>query len=73
MSPSREAFGVGFSIGWLSNEGSWLGMIRDRNLTVHTYNRDLAHELLAHIMTSFVPAFLELHTRLRQPMDRQAT
>lgn len=65
----REAFSIGFSIGWLSNEGSWLGMIRDRNLTVHTYNRDLAHELLSHIMTSYVPAFLELHTRLHQPID----
>ena len=64
----REAFGVGFSIGWLSDEGSWLGMIRDRNLTVHTYNRDLARELLAHILTSYVPAFLELHARLRQPI-----
>ena len=44
-------------------------MIRDRNLTVHTYNRDLANELLAHIMTSYVPAFLELRTRLHQLLD----
>ena len=33
----------------IDNEQLWIAMLRDRNLTSHTYNEELADEIYAHI------------------------
>jgi len=44
-----------------SSEATWMAMIRSRNLTSHTYNPSLAHEIAGLIQNSFGPALQALH------------
>lgn len=44
-------FKEAFAIGWIDNEEMWIRMIKDRNLSSHTYNEDLANEILGRIPT----------------------
>lgn len=37
----------------IDDETLWLDMLRDRNLTSHTYNQDLADEIYANIKTYY--------------------
>jgi nucleotidyltransferase substrate binding protein (TIGR01987 family) len=37
----REAY----SVGWIDNEELWIAMMKDRNLTVHTYKQQVALEV----------------------------
>ncbi|MFM2173224.1 MAG: hypothetical protein RLZZ54_1151 [Cyanobacteriota bacterium] len=41
-------------------EDTWMAMIRSRNLTSHTYNPELAHEIAALIVQRYAPALVEL-------------
>lgn len=38
----REAFQHAFQSGWIQNDQHWIQMIDDRNLAVHTYDRETA-------------------------------
>ena len=38
----REAFQHAFQSGWIKNDQNWIQMIADRNLAVHTYDRETA-------------------------------
>lgn len=51
---SREAFNMG-----LINEGHlWMEMIKSRNQTSHTYNHQLAQQIVERIVQSYHPAFV---------------
>lgn len=60
----RQALQKAFAAGWIDEESLWLGMLRDRNLTSHTYREALAVEI-----HSRLPRYLEklraLHGLLR--------
>ncbi len=45
----REVFREAFTAGRIGDEDIWLRMLRDRNLSSHTYNEDLAQEILGRI------------------------
>ena len=45
----RELLQEAYAAGWLSNEKIWLQMMKDRNLTSHTYEHDRALEIYHHI------------------------
>jgi nucleotidyltransferase substrate binding protein (TIGR01987 family) len=45
----RDAFRVAYKQGWIEDEDLWLSMLRDRNLTSHTYKIDLALEIYGRI------------------------
>lgn len=59
----RDVFKESFAAGWINDEEIWIRMIKDRNLSSHTYNEDLANEILGRIPT-YMPviekAFAEL-------------
>ncbi len=38
----RQAFAEAYQIGYINNEELWLKMIKDRNLTTHTYKKATA-------------------------------
>ncbi len=61
ISGSRDAF----SRGLIGDGQVWMDMIRSRNLTSHTYNEDVAVEIVAHILTDYHPLFLQLEERFR--------
>ena len=41
----RECVQQAYSIHWINDESVWLSMLKDRNLTSHTYKEDLALEI----------------------------
>ena len=41
----RDSFRTAFKQGWIEDENLWLDMIRDRNLTSHTYQKELALQI----------------------------
>jgi len=42
----RDVFKVAYRDGINHEETTWLSMLKDRNLTSHTYNEKLAHPFL---------------------------
>ncbi len=55
----KEAYATHF----LEDEAVWLGMIKDRNLTSHTYNEALADEIFNRIKR-YVPFFRKAFDKL---------
>ncbi len=53
-----------YAAGWLDDEEQWLSMMRDRNLTSHTYNQDLAREICGRIKV-YGPALRRAYDSLR--------
>lgn len=51
VSTPRDVFKEAFAAGWLDDEDVWVKMLKDRNLSSHTYNEDLAHEILERMAT----------------------
>ena len=64
-SSARDAFALGYQLGWLDDEQVWLGMIADRQLTMHTYNEALAQAMLARIRDFYVAALTKLMAALQ--------
>lgn len=48
----KQAFKAAFELGWIkeSEQSDWLQMQGDRNLTSHTYRKDIAEEVLGRII-----------------------
>lgn len=53
---TREAFKNGLIV----DGESWMEMIKARNLSSHTYNQDIAEEVVTDILSRFFPAFEQL-------------
>lgn len=62
----RDAFKFAFRNKLISpsQEQTWLNMIDDRNLTVHTYDVDLSRKIFKSIKENYGPAFLEIKAHL---------
>ncbi|MFZ5471860.1 MAG: HI0074 family nucleotidyltransferase substrate-binding subunit [Myxococcota bacterium] len=48
---------------WIRDEETWLAMLDDRNRTSHTYKRELAEEIYAHIK-SYLPELERVYRAL---------
>ena len=59
----RDAVKAAFKAELLEDGHLWMEMIKDRNLTVHTYNEDHAKEILSRIVALYAPAFKRLYQR----------
>jgi nucleotidyltransferase substrate binding protein (TIGR01987 family) len=55
---TREAFKNGLIV----DGYSWMAMIKSRNLSSHTYNQDIAEEVVTSILVRFYPAFEQMTT-----------
>ena len=55
----RDCFREAFSYGLLTEEEDWVQMLQDRNLSVHTYNEELANQLYSRL-PRYLPAFRQL-------------
>ena len=60
----RSVITAGFQHRYIEDEEIWFGMLRDRNLTVHTYNRSLAEGMVERIRGQYLPSFVELRSKL---------
>jgi nucleotidyltransferase substrate binding protein (TIGR01987 family) len=56
---SKDTTREAFKRGLLKNGEIWMEMIKSRNLTSHTYNRDLALAILTDILEKYYPLFEE--------------
>jgi nucleotidyltransferase substrate binding protein (TIGR01987 family) len=56
-SSPRQAIAESYRKRFLANEESWIGMIEDRNLTVHTYDENFAKEMATRIETKYISSF----------------
>lgn len=61
---SRGATREAFKNGVITDGESWMEMIRARNLSSHTYNKDTADEVVTSILTRFYPAFEQMTAAL---------
>ena len=48
-----------------AEQSHWMQMLLDRNQTSHTYNADLADEILGRILTAYLPCFRATLARAR--------
>jgi nucleotidyltransferase substrate binding protein (TIGR01987 family) len=67
----REALlaGVKLRLITVDERDDWSQMLRDRNLTSHTYNASVADEILERLLDRYLPRFRATQTRLRQTMS----
>ncbi len=61
---SRDAFRKAFSEGVVDDGNVWMGMIKSRNITSHTYNEITAREIAEDVKIRFYPAFCALEQTL---------
>lgn len=45
----KESLQAAYQLGWIQDEQAWLDMLKDRNLTSHTYNETLAEQIVQRI------------------------
>jgi nucleotidyltransferase substrate binding protein (TIGR01987 family) len=63
---SKGATRKAFENGLIAEGDDWMAMIGARNRTSHTYNQKTADEIVAAILSSFVPAFEKFASRFRE-------
>jgi len=54
-----------FSIGLIDDEDEWLSILEDRNLSVHTYNEELAEEIYSRLK-NHLKAMKDLAKKLKE-------
>lgn len=62
---SKDAIRLAFKRGLIKNGEAWMSMIKSRTLTSHTYNEDLADEIVSAILNSYYQEFVELQKKLK--------
>lgn len=61
----KDVIRTGYKYHYLLDEALWLQIIKDRNLTVHTYDQSLASELVDHIKSTYLEEFIRLFQLLK--------
>ena len=65
----KKAFEYALQNHWIESkdEPQWIELIKDRNLTTHTYNEDLAEDVLKRISGNYVKMLEGLLSHLLKP------
>jgi nucleotidyltransferase substrate binding protein (TIGR01987 family) len=58
---SRDTTREAFRRGLVQDGDVWMAMIKSRNTTSHAYDQEIANGIYDQILSSFFPAFRELH------------
>lgn len=61
---SKDAVRNAFIFGLIEDGQIWLDMILDRNLLSHTYNEDVANDLVKDIINTYHPLFVKLSKKM---------
>ncbi len=72
MATPRQAFSSALQVGFIppEEEAVWISMMKDRNLTSHTYHEQLAEEIVQRIRTSYFPIFKVTIARVEDQVAR---
>lgn len=57
---SKDATREAFKVGLIENGDAWMDMIRSRNLTSHTYNQQIADNIVNNILQLYHPLIQSL-------------
>jgi nucleotidyltransferase substrate binding protein (TIGR01987 family) len=60
----KEVLRKAYQVHWLDNEETWISMVEDRNLVVHTYDEEMAKEMYERIKR-YLPVFRRTFEFLR--------
>lgn len=60
---SRSTVREAFKRGLVGDGEAWMDMIESRNLSIHTYNQDVASSIVNAVRDRYYPAFLALQAR----------
>lgn len=66
VSGSKDAFRLAFKRGIIDNGDVWMDMIKSRALTTHTYNENIANEIVSNIVNKYFPEFRKLKTKMEE-------
>mgnify|MGYP003366959713 FL=1 len=69
----REILQLGYKVGFVNDQATWLLMLKKRNVSVHIYNEDEVDELVILIRDSFIPEFTALEETLREKVAVEDT
>lgn len=61
---SRDAIRLAFKRGLIADGNTWMEMIKSRTLTSHTYNQQIAEEVIADINNVYYAQFIKLRDTL---------
>lgn len=62
---SRDAFRLAFRRGLIENGKIWMDMIKNRTLTTHTYNEEIANTISMAIVETYYSEFVALKNTLQ--------
>jgi len=57
---SKDTVREAFAVGLIEDGETWMGMIRDRNLSSHTYNIAVANAIVGRVINTYIHAFKKL-------------
>lgn len=63
---SRDATRLAFNNGIIVNGQAWMDMIKDRNLSSHVYNEEVAESVTEHILGSYADEFLKFEMTMEK-------
>ena len=63
---SRDATREAFNNGLIEDGLNWMEMIKSRNLSSHTYNIEIAEQIVESILTAYVPLFKLFQQKMRK-------
>jgi nucleotidyltransferase substrate binding protein (TIGR01987 family) len=63
---SRDTIRLAFRRGLIVDGETWMAMLKDRTLTTHTYNEDLAKRIGQSVLQQYYPEFVALRTRIQR-------
>ncbi|MDL5045394.1 nucleotidyltransferase substrate binding protein [Oscillatoria amoena NRMC-F 0135] len=61
---SRDATREAFNKGLVTDGEGWMEMIQSRNQSSHTYNEEIAQEILSKIVQRYYPLFWEFNDKM---------
>lgn len=61
---SKDVTRTAFKLGLLEDGETWMDMIKSRNQTSHTYNEEVANEIVSHIINHYYKCFTHLLEKL---------
>ena len=67
---SKGATRTAFKNGLIEQGEDWMKMIEARNKTSHTYNPDIAHEVVEDVLERFYPAFESMAKKFTELNDQ---
>ena len=67
---SRDSTRAAFAAELIVDGEGWMAMIEGRNLSVHTYNLEVANTLTEAVVESYVPLFSQFEAKMREIVGR---